>query len=100
MRAGRPEVAVGGRVRYRKDQGEALTGGVQAGRLSRENTYPGVPTRFSAREGHIVGSARRELTTDPARSKNQGMYASSMRENREGPLSPVARSAAGRSERG
>jgi uncharacterized protein YwbE len=29
-----------GRDRYRKDQREALTGGVQAGLLSRENIHP------------------------------------------------------------
>jgi hypothetical protein len=51
-------------------------------------------------EGNIVGSVRGELFTDPARSENQGMYASSMRENRESPESPVARSVAGRSEGG
>ena len=88
------------RDRYRKDQDEALTGGVQAGLLSRENTIPGVPTRFSALEGNIACCARREQSADPARSENQGMYASSMRENRERPESPVARSAAGRSEGG
>ena len=33
----------------------------------------------------------------PAGSKNQGMQGISMRENREGQASPVARSAAGRS---
>jgi RNA-directed DNA polymerase len=36
-------------------------------------------------EGHITGGATREPPADPARSKNQGMYASSMRENRESP---------------
>jgi len=38
-----------------------------------------------------------EPSKDPARSENQGMYASSMRENRESPSSPAAWSAAGRS---
>ena len=51
-------------------------------------------------EGNIVGSDRRELFTDPARSENQGMHASSMRENREGPELPTARSVMGRSEGG
>jgi hypothetical protein len=89
-----------GRGRYRKDQREALTGGVQAGLWSRENDSPGVPTRFCAREGNTVGRARRERFADPARSENHGMYASFMHENRESPESPVVRSAAGRSEGG
>ena len=40
-------------------------------------------------EGNIVGSAMRELLTDPARSKNLCMYGVSMRENREIPCSPA-----------
>ena len=41
-------------------------------------------------EGHIAGGAMCEPSKDPARSENQGMYASSMRENRESPSSPAA----------
>ena len=43
----------------------------------------------SITEGHIAGSAIRELAADPAWSKNQGMYRTSMRENREVPCPPV-----------
>jgi hypothetical protein len=32
----------------------------------------------------------RESPADPARSKNQGMYGSSMRENRESPSPPAS----------
>jgi len=69
---------------------EALTGGVQARLLSREITSPGVPTPLVRAEGNIAGGARRESPADPARSENQGMYASSVRENRESPALPVA----------
>jgi RNA-directed DNA polymerase len=73
----------------REGAGEALAGGVQAGLLSREiNSIEGAHTVTNV-EGNIAGDARREPPADPARSKNQGMYASSMRENREGP--PFAR---------
>jgi len=41
----------------------------------------------------------RELLVDPARSENQGMYGTSMRENREVPRSPV-RPIAGRAAQG
>jgi hypothetical protein len=82
---GGPEPCAGDR----KAEGEALVGGVQAGLWSRENNRIGVPTQSENAEGHIAGGARSEPTGDPARSENQGMYASSMRENRESP--PVAR---------
>jgi hypothetical protein len=77
-----------------------LTGGVQAGLLSREKKEPRGADRMVCLEGNIVASVRRELDMDPARSENHGMYASSMRENRESPSSPVARSATGRPEGG
>ena len=47
-------------------------------------------------EGHTVGGVKREPSGDPARSENQGMYASSMRENRESPSPPEPRSGSGR----
>jgi hypothetical protein len=50
----------------------------------------GVPTPLRSAEGNIVDGAKRESATDPARSKNQGMYGSSMRENRENLLPPAA----------
>jgi len=40
-------------------------------------------------EGNTAGGVMRELSADPARSENQGMYGVSMRENRESPCSPV-----------
>jgi RNA-directed DNA polymerase len=90
---GGPESCAGAR----EGVGEALAGGVQAGLLSREISKAGVPTPLLGAEGHIAGGARREPPGDPARSENQGMYASSMRENRESPLLPAPRSGVGRS---
>ncbi len=52
--------------------------------------FSGVPTPLRHAEGHIVSSAMRELSTDPARSKNLSMRGISMRENREIPRSPAA----------
>jgi hypothetical protein len=63
---------------------------VQAGPLSRETFSSGVPTPSLQAEGNICGSAMRELSWDPARSENLGMYGSSLRENREIPSLPVA----------
>jgi hypothetical protein len=48
-------------------------------------------------EGHTAGGVKREPSEDPARSENQGMHASSMRENRESQPLPAPRSGAGRS---
>ena len=73
-------------VRAQRSVGQ---GHVQAGLWSREINAIGVPTPSQRAEGHIAGSARRELPGDPARSKNHGMYGISMRENREIPWSPA-----------
>ena len=62
---------------------------MQAGLLSREIRMIGVPTSSPCAEGNIAGSSYRELTVNPARSENQGMCGSFMRENREIPRSPV-----------
>ena len=62
---------------------------MQAGLLSREIREFGVPTPLSRPEGNIAGGVMRESPGDPARSKNQGMYGISMRENRESPGPPV-----------
>ena len=43
----------------------------------------------SMAEGNIVGGVMRESPADPARSENQGMYGTSMRENRESPCPPA-----------
>jgi hypothetical protein len=40
-------------------------------------------------EGNIAGGVMREPLAGPARSENQGMYGTSMRENREIPCPPV-----------
>ena len=90
---GGPESCAG----VREGAGEALAGGVQAGLWSREISRYGVPTSLIGTEGHTTGGAIREPLGDPARSENHGMYASSMRENREGPAPPGPRSGAGRS---
>ena len=82
---GGPESCVG----VREGDGEALTGAVQAGLLSREIKEFGVPTLLTEAEGNIVDGAIREPSADPARSKNLCMYGISMRENREIPHSPA-----------
>jgi hypothetical protein len=83
---GGPESCVG----VREGVGEALTGGAQAGLLSREIHSLGVPTSLRKTEGHIAGSASASCRTDPARSENPGMRASSICENGEIPRSPGA----------
>ena len=73
--------------------GEALTG-VRAGQaIEPRNQGSGVPTLLREPEGNTAGGAMREPLADPARSKNQGMYGISMRENREipPPAHPVDR---------
>jgi hypothetical protein len=79
--------------------GQSPAAGVRARFLSRlragwaiepRNHGFGVPTQSQRAEGNISGSARRELSGDPARSKNLCMYGTSMRENREVPRPPVA----------
>jgi len=83
----------------RKAASEALTG-VHAGRvLSCEIIATGVPTSFSMAEGNIGGCALRKHSLDSAQSETPGMYGNSTRENRETPSTPVAESAAGRSEK-
>lgn len=81
---GGPESCVG----VREGDGEALTGGVQAGLLSREIKEFGVPTPLTEAEGNIAGGVIREPSGDPARSKTLRMHAISMRENREISRSP------------
>src|SRR5262245_34444629 len=74
----------------RKGAGEALTG-ERAGRaIEPRNPVNRGADAVRRAEGNITGWRYREPPGDPARSKNQGMYGSSMRENREGP--PLARS--------
>jgi hypothetical protein len=40
-------------------------------------------------EGNTAGGVTRESPADPAWSENQGMYGTSMRENRESPCLPA-----------
>ena len=53
----------------------------------------------SLAEGNTAGGVMREPPADPARSENQGMYGTSMRENREVPHLP-ARVITGRAAQG
>jgi hypothetical protein len=48
----------------------------------------GVPTLLVVRKATSVAASSRAVK-DPARSKNQGMYGNSMRENREIPCPPI-----------
>lgn len=59
----------------------------------------GVPTLLAHAEGNIAGSVIRELSADPARSRNPGMRGVSGRENREISWPPVV-VMAGRAARG
>ena len=53
----------------------------------------------SLAEGNTVGGVMREPPADPGRSENQGMYGTSMRENRES-LCPPAWLITGRAVQG
>jgi len=82
---GDPESCVG----VREGVDEALTGARADQAIEPRNHDFGVPTLSKRAEGHTPGSAMRELSGDPARSKNLCMHGTSMRENREVPHSPV-----------
>jgi hypothetical protein len=80
---GGPESCGGGR----EGVGEALTGDVQAGPLSRENGLgPGCRRCLSERKATPRAALARAVRGPRA---NQGMHGISMRENREVPRSPV-----------
>ena len=68
--------------------GEALTGHVQAGLSSHEMCSSGCPRCRNGGRQHRWRRYR-EAPSDPAWSKNQGMYGTFMRENREIPRPPV-----------
>lgn len=75
-------------VASRKGRGEALTG-ARAGRaIEPRNPTSGCPCCSDGRRQHSWARYR-EWPGDPARSKNHGMYGTSMRENRESPCPPV-----------
>ena len=57
---------------------------MQAGLLSREISGSGC-RRCQEAEGNTAGGVSASTSADPARSENQGMYGTSMRENREIP---------------
>ncbi len=61
---------------------------MQAGLWSREMAIRGARA-VSIAEGNTAGGVMRELPADPARPENQGMYGTSMRENRESPCPPA-----------
>ena len=79
-------------------RGEALAG-ARAGRaIEPRNQCNRGADAVQEVEGNIPGGAIREPSGDPAWSKNQGMYGTFMRENRESPCPPVRLvSGAGRS---
>ena len=70
---------------FREERGEALTGGVQAGTLSREITIVGGAdaVRTCGRQ-HVEGRQGKALN-DPTRSETPRMYASASHGNREIP---------------
>ncbi len=88
-----PESCVG----RREVAGEALTGEVQAGLLSRERSFlrGADVVRTGGKQHRWPRSCK--LPTDPAWSENQGMYRNTSHGNREIPWSPTAvMAAAGR----
>src|SRR5712692_3747389 len=92
---GGPESCVG----VREDGGEALTG-VRAGWAIEPRNHLVRGADAVSRGGRPYCRQRyRELSANPARSENLGMYGVSMRENREIPRSPV-RLISGRAARG
>ena len=71
-----------------KGGGEALTG-ARAGRaIEPRNVYSGVPT-LSERRKATSAAALSRGAVGPRVVKNQGMYGTSMRENREIPRPPI-----------
>jgi hypothetical protein len=88
---GGPESCVG----VREGAGEVLTG-VRAGwAIEPRNQLWGADAVHTSGRPHRR-QRYRELSADPARSKNLCMYGASMRENREVPCPPVVKVAAGR----
>ena len=69
----------------REGGGEALTGGVQAWRLSSEITSIGLPTQWPGREGNTVRRDSARGVLGPRSLGSQGMYANFMHGNRESP---------------
>ena len=72
-----------------RGRGEALTGARVGRAIEPRNLNDRGADAVQEVEGNIAGGARREPLGDPARSENQGMRGTSMRENRESPCPPV-----------
>jgi hypothetical protein len=76
-------------VASRKGRGEALAG-ARAGRaIEPRNQCNRGADAVPEAEGNTAGGVMREPPGDPARSENQGMCGTSVRENRESPCPPV-----------
>ena len=72
-----------------RGRGEALAG-ARAGRaIEPRNHNDRGADAVQEVEGNIAGGAMREPLAGPARSENQGMCGTFMRENRESPCPPV-----------
>ena len=72
-----------------RGRGEALAG-ARAGRaIEPRNHNDRGADAVQEVEGNIAGGVMREPLAGPARSENQGMYGTSMRENRESPCPPA-----------
>ncbi len=72
-----------------RGRGEALAG-ARAGRaIEPRNHYDRGDDAVQEVEGNTAGGAMREPLAGPARSENQGMCGTFMRENRESPSLPV-----------
>ena len=72
-----------------RGRGEALAG-ARAGRaIEPRNHNDRGADAVQEVEGNIAGGVMREPLAGPARSENQGMYGTSVRENREIPRSPT-----------
>jgi hypothetical protein len=82
-----------------RGRGEALAG-ARAGRaIEPRNHNDRGADAVQEVEGNIAGGVMREPLAGPARSENQGMYGTSVRENRESPCPPV-RLVSGRAAQG
>ena len=73
----------------REGAGEALTGVRAGGAIEPRNVDVRGADAVSLSGRQHRRQRHRELAADPARSENQGMHGSSMRENREVPRPPV-----------
>ena len=70
-------------------RGEALAGARTGRAIEPRNRNDRGADAVQEVEGNIAGGARREPLAGPARSENQGMRGTSMRENRESPCPPA-----------